>query len=80
MSLYHCVTFFVYNKPVVKFIHSSKHTENNLIIHYAQNTSVLQSNVFVTGTHQLLVTGTGRQPFPSAITAKINGQLHSQNV
>ena len=49
----------VYNKPNVKFLHSSNHAEHNkkanCVLSHAQNTTLLP-NVFLTLVHRLLVT------------------------
>jgi hypothetical protein len=55
MSLCHCLT-----QPEVKFMHTSTTNNNICIISDAQKTTALQSNVFLTLIHRLLVTNTGR--------------------
>jgi hypothetical protein len=84
----HCMAFFywslfvrcfVYNKPKVKFMHSSKtqYTTKNYIISHAQNTTALHPNVFLTEVHvhRLLVTKTGASAFPSSNNCQ--GQLQT---
>jgi hypothetical protein len=50
-------------------------TENNCIISHSQNTTALQPNVFLTGTHRLLVIN---GPSQAQTTAKVTCILHSQ--
>jgi len=66
-GLYQCMTFFplvtircfTYNKHEVTMMHSSNHKEHyqkSYIILHTQNTTALQSNLFLTGLHCLLLT------------------------
>ena len=84
----HCMTFywspfvrcFIYNKPKVKFMHSSKTqytTEKNYIISHTQNTTALHRTVFLTEVHVhgLLVANKGASAFPSANNCQ--GQLQT---
>jgi hypothetical protein len=50
-------------------------TEHNCIVSHAQNTTALQSSVFLTGIYRLLGTNKGRSAFPSA--DNYQGQLQS---
>jgi hypothetical protein len=57
------------------FLHTCNHTEHS----HAQNTTALQSNVYLTGIQRLLVKNKGRAPFPCAHNCQI--KLHtSQSV
>jgi hypothetical protein len=75
-GLYQWMTFvplvtlrcFTYNKHKVTMMHSSNHKEHNrkkknCIISHAQNTTALQSHLFLTGLHWLLVTNKGTVRF-----------------
>jgi hypothetical protein len=71
MSLYHCTVqdFVLFMTSLTanlcKALPSQNTTENNFIISEAQNTTVLQPNVFLTETHCVLVTNNGQSSFPS---------------
>ena len=87
ICLYHCIMsfpilFLVQDKPYVNFTHSSNYTEHYekiyCFISHAQNTTALQPNVFLTGTHLLLVTNKVWLPFPTQTAVKVNWTLHSQ--
>lgn len=71
----HCLT-----QAEVKFTHSSTTYKNICIISDAQNTTALQPNVFLTRIHCLLVTNTGRSPFPCAkSTANSTITIYTKN-
>jgi hypothetical protein len=60
ISIFRCC---FYNKPTVKFIHISnytKHCRKNYILSHPKHSTALQPNVFLTGTHRLLLTSKGR--------------------
>ena len=50
-------------------------TEHNFVTSHAQNTTALQSSIFLTGIHRLLVTNKERSAFPNANNCQ--GQLQS---
>jgi hypothetical protein len=61
--------YFFYNKPEINFMHSPKHIEENTkncFNSQAQDTTALQSNIFVTEIYQLLVTNKEMSAFPTA--------------
>jgi hypothetical protein len=49
--------------------------DNNCIVWHARNTTAFQPNIFLTGTHRLLVTSNGWSAFPSANNCQ--GQLQT---
>jgi hypothetical protein len=86
ISPYHCVTFFPLVAicwPVITRLMSNlctslttqNTTENNCIISHAQNTTALQSNLFLTGIHRLLVRNKGWSGF--LIENNCQGQLQT---
>ena len=62
-------------QPEVKFMHSTTTNNDICIISDAQKTTALQSNVFLTLIHRLLVTNTGRSlstaQTPHSLTTRI---------
>jgi hypothetical protein len=64
---------FVHDKPEVKFMCSINNIElKNVIIWLVQNTTALESNVFLTGMYWLLGIDKGRPAFPKS---NYQGQL-----
>jgi hypothetical protein len=75
-SVHHCMTFhwspFVrccvyYKSHLCTALNTQNTAENKCIIWHASNTTAVQSNVYLTGTHRLLVTKGGR-PSPEQTT------------
>ena len=53
-------------------------TESSCIISHAHNTPALQSTVFLTGIHPLLVTNKGESDYPSKTFVSVNCKLLCQ--
>jgi hypothetical protein len=77
LSILSFVWYFVYYEPPCQIsctaLSSQNTTENNCIILCAKNTYALYHNVFLTGTHRLLVTNKWGLSFPTANNCQ--GQL-----
>jgi len=72
--------------PLIKslsHIYAQLVTENSTeitIIPHAQNTTALQPNVFFIGIRRLLVTKTGRSPFPTVNIAHLRQECHNSKI
>jgi hypothetical protein len=68
----------ILNSKLCTALTTQNTTENNCTTLHAQNTSALQSHVFLTRVYRLLVTNKGRSAFAAQTTGKFDWKLLSQ--